>query len=85
MTEENVQQRLQNLPTAVLNAIHSDLVFLVWPKKVQHFPARNWRQAQFKKTISDYFTTPIYTTFQNYSVVFEKNSDLILILPGMEQ
>lgn len=84
MVEETVQKRLQKLPSAILNALNPDFVFLVWPEKIQHFPARNWDEAQFKKAITDYFTAPLYTTFHSYPVVFETNSDLILILPGME-
>ena len=85
MTKQKNQTRLLNLPKEITTAISSDFVFLVWPDKVQHFPARNWATPQFQKTISEYLTTPLYTTFNGYLVAYEENNELILILPGMKQ
>lgn len=85
MIEKIIQKRLGDLPQDILTAINSDFIFLVWPDKVQHFPARNWEMKQYQKTISKYFSTPQYTIFNNYSVVYEQNHELILILPGMKQ
>ena len=39
---------LNHLSPAVQKALHADFVFLVWPDKVQHFPARQWTTSDYQ-------------------------------------
>ena len=39
--------RLEELPAYIKKAFSADFVFLIYPEKIQHFPARNYSKQQF--------------------------------------
>lgn len=76
---------LNHLSPAVQKALHADFVFLVWPDKVQHFPARQWMTSDYQQMLTEKLTgEPRFFLWENYLVATGEN-DLLVLMPKYHQ
>lgn len=73
--------RLDQLSTSVKKTFDPDFVFLIYPEKIQHFPARQWSIRDYQKMLSDKLG-PDYELFswEEKLVAFSKK-ELFIVLP----
>lgn len=78
----DISQRLANLTSEVTATFHPSFIFLVHPNKIQHFPARNWTEAQFLEAL-DARLGQNYTflVWKDRLVAVSENKELLAILP----
>lgn len=44
--------RLETLSDEILTTFQPEFIFLIFPDKVQHFPARDWQIGQFQEALA---------------------------------
>ncbi|WP_288307240.1 hypothetical protein [uncultured Enterococcus sp.] len=76
---------LIHLSPAVQKALHADFVFLVWPGKVQHFPARQWSTSDYQQMLAEKLTGEIrFFLWENY-LVATGDKELLILMPKYHQ
>lgn len=76
---------LIHLSPAVQKALHADFVFLVWPDKVQHFPARQWSSSDYQQMLAEKLTGEVrFFLLENY-LVATGDKELLILMPKYHQ
>ncbi|MBM7709338.1 hypothetical protein [Enterococcus lemanii] len=74
--------RLDHLSPKIRIALSSDFIFLVFPDKVQHFPARNFGPKETKQALHERLGQNYkLTTWQGCVVAYSAVPEIIAILP----
>lgn len=82
----HIFNRLNHLEAQVLNAFSPDFIFLVFPDKVQHFPARNFGPKETLVALNERLGENYqFATWHNYVIAFSPQQDLIAVLPRFEK
>jgi hypothetical protein len=72
---------LDTLPQAVKQAFHPDFVFLIYPDKLQHFPARQWTEKEYRHMLQEQLgANPSYFVWQGM-LVAQGTTDLLVLMP----
>lgn len=79
----NIDERLGNLSANVTRTFHKDFIFLVFPNKVQHFPARSWTKEQVLAKVHEYLGTNVdYDHWRDCLIATSPYKELIIMIPG---
>lgn len=79
----NISVRLNALPENVKQTFHKDFVFLIFPDKIQHFPARNWTKEQILEKLHEYLGTTIdYQQWQDHLIASSPDKKMAILLPN---
>lgn len=73
--------RLEELPEYIKKAFSADFVFLIYPEKIQHFPARNYSKQQFINELNQRLGKYELFTWENMVVAYQKEMDCFAIIP----
>lgn len=73
--------RLEELPEYIKKAFSADFVFLIYPEKIQHFPARNYSKQQFINELNQRLGKYELFTWENMAVAYQKEMDCYAIIP----
>ncbi|MHC5269712.1 hypothetical protein ACYSNO_11070 [Enterococcus sp. LJL98] len=78
----DIFERLNALDTAITQTFQPAFIFLVHPDKVQHFPAREWTNAQVRDALQQHLGMD-YTLdlWKGQLIAIAKNQQCIAILP----
>ncbi|MFV0559967.1 MAG: hypothetical protein ACK5NA_04545 [Enterococcus sp.] len=69
------RQRLDELPKEITQTFHKEFVFLFYPDKIQHFPARGWSHDQIIDELEQRLTEPlVFDSWQGHELVLSSNS-----------
>jgi hypothetical protein len=75
-------QRLDQLPETVTQTFHPDFLFLIYPDKIQHFPARNWSQEQKMAAFRERLGEPLHTSeWQGHLIVYTEENSCFGLIP----
>jgi hypothetical protein len=77
--------RLDQLSPAVKRALDPDFVFLVYPDKIQHFPARQWSQTDYQHMLAEKATVPLRLFLWENCLVAYGPEDLLIVMPKYQQ
>jgi hypothetical protein len=75
-------KRLDQLPETVIQTFHPDFLFLIYPDKIQHFPARGWTEEQkmaaFRERLGENLKT---TNWHGHQIVYTEESVCFGLIP----
>lgn len=73
--------RLEKLPEYIRKAFSADFVFLIYPEKMQHFPARYYSKQQFIHELDKRLGKYELFTWENMAVAYQNELDCFAIIP----
>lgn len=77
---------LEHLPPLVKQALgQPDFVFLIFPDKVQHFPARQWKKQEYQEMLAEKATTPLHFSLWENQLVAQGKADSLIVMPKFNQ
>lgn len=78
----NIQNRLENIPTQVKQALQPSFIFLINEDIIQHFPIRQWQAGQILAEIQRQLG-PNYesSSWHNYLICWNVQKTKLLIIP----
>lgn len=77
-------KRLENLPDYIKKAFSADFIFIIYPDKIQHFPARNYTKQQFKAELNQRLGHYQLFTWHRMAVAYREDADIFAIIPKFE-
>lgn len=82
----DMMTRLNQLPTEVCRAFSENFIFLIYPDKVQHFPARNWTKQEFLTSLDERIGEGYrLAEWQNYVIALAKDEAVVAVIPRFQQ
>lgn len=82
----DIKKRLDALPEEVVQTFHRDFVFLIFPEKVQHLPARDWDQKETLNYLYEKLGKPLsFDHWRNFLISYHPEKELIILIPRFQE
>ncbi|GGI66742.1 hypothetical protein ACFQOY_11730 [Enterococcus alcedinis] len=79
-------ERLATLSDTVKTTFQPAFIFLVFPDKVQHFPARDWTTAQFHAALEERLgKNYTFQVWEGMVIALSNQTDVIAVLPKFRE
>ncbi|MGX7197112.1 hypothetical protein [Enterococcus olivae] len=81
-----IMTRLDQLTEEVRQSFSEDFIFLIYPDKVQHYPARNWNKADYFDSLEERLGTDYsFTEWENKVVAIAKDESVAAVVPRFQR
>lgn len=74
--------RLERLSDEIKMTFQPEFIFLIFPDKIQHFPAREWEIKQFQESLEAHLGKNYQLSMWKHMVVaYSDQSEVLIVLP----